>query len=57
MRPSRRVACANFPCRDVRPECYSIPGIDVKPAAVSVVMISEAVPPDPCDYFYARGKP
>ncbi|HSW48811.1 MAG TPA: uracil-DNA glycosylase family protein [Bryobacteraceae bacterium] len=34
-----------------------MPAIDVKPEAVSILMVSEAAPEDPADYYYARGKP
>jgi uracil-DNA glycosylase len=41
----------------VRQECYTIPGIDVEPDDVSIVLISEAAPADPGDYYYAEGDP
>jgi len=31
MQVSQCVGCEDFPCADVRHECYIIPGIDVKP--------------------------
>jgi uracil-DNA glycosylase len=55
MRVSECVGCQGFPCEDVRHECYVMPNIDVKPDAISVVMISEAAPADPADYYYAGG--
>ncbi len=55
MRVSQCVTCETFPCVDVRHECYLIPDIDVKPDEISIVMISEAVPVDPGDYYYAKG--
>jgi len=55
MRVSECVGCASFPCDDVRHECYIIPDIDVKPADISIVMVSEAAPENPGDYYYARG--
>lgn len=57
MRPSQKLTCDDFPCGDVRPECYAVPAIEVRPSTVSMVLISEAAPPDPSDYYYARGKP
>jgi uracil-DNA glycosylase len=57
MRVSKHLTCAKFPCGDVKHECYIVPKIDVQPEQVSIVMISEAAPPDPRDYFYARGEP
>ena len=55
MRVSKCVECKEFPCADVKHECYAIPNIDVKPDAISVVMISEAAPANPGDYYYAKG--
>ena len=55
MQVSKCVACQEFPCADVRHECYVIPGIEVTPADVSIVMISEAAPSNPDDYYYAEG--
>ncbi len=53
MRTSQAVSCENFPCTDVNHSCYIVPDIDLDPLAVSIVMISEAAPADPKDYFYA----
>jgi len=39
----------------VKHECYIIPDIDVNPEDVSIAMISEAAPPNPDDYYYAKG--
>jgi hypothetical protein len=57
MRVNERVACEKFPCLDVRHECYVIPKIELNPEDVSVVMISEAAPADPGDYYFAVGEP
>ena len=57
MRVSEYVGCEKFPCLDVKPECYIIPDADVKPDGISIVMISEAAPADPGDYYYAKGDP
>jgi uracil-DNA glycosylase len=56
MRPSEQIACTDFPCLDVRHECYLIPDVDLDPSRISIVMISEAAPPDPTDYYYAGGE-
>ena len=55
MRVSEYVGCEEFPCADVKHECYIIPDLDVKPDAISIVMISEAAPANPDDYYYAKG--
>ena len=57
MQVSKCVECKDFPCADVRHECYIIPDVDVKPEGISIVMISEAAPADPGDYYYAEGEP
>lgn len=55
MRPSDFVACEAFPCGDVRHECYAVPGIELEPAKIGVVLISEAAPADRKDGYYAGG--
>ena len=55
MRPSECVACATFPCTDVRHECYVVPDIVVEPDRISVILISEAAPATAGDYYYAAG--
>jgi hypothetical protein len=57
MRVSDRVRCVDFPCSDVDRGCYLVPEVELDPAAISMVMISEAAPPDPADYYYAAGDP
>jgi uracil-DNA glycosylase len=57
VRVSEFVQCKEFPCTDVRHECYVVPDIEVNPNAISIVMISEAAPADPGDYYYAAGDP
>lgn len=49
--------CKTFPCQDIDPAGYAIPTIELDPQAVSVVLISEAAPPDPADHYYAPGDP
>jgi uracil-DNA glycosylase len=56
MRVNEHVRCIDFPCPDVRHECYVIPDVEVRPD-VSIVLISEAAPADPDDYYYAQGDP
>ena len=56
MQVSKCVGCEEFPCPDVRHECYVIPDIDVKPEDVSIVMVSEAAPANADDYYYAGGE-
>ena len=55
MRVSECIGCKEFPCEDVKTNCYVIPSINIKPKDVSIVMISEAAPANPGDYYYAKG--
>ncbi len=57
MRVSQYVTCKEFPCGDVRHECYAMPDVDLEAHKVSIVLISEAAPPNPSDYYYAPGTP
>ena len=55
MQVSKAVGCGGFPCKDVKHEGYLVPDIELTPDRVSVVMISEATPANPADYYYAGG--
>jgi hypothetical protein len=55
MRASECVKCTRFPCVDVKHACYVTPDIDVKPDAISIVLISEAAPAVRTDYYYVGG--
>lgn len=55
MRVDKCVGCTKFPCKDVARKCYRIPEIDIKPEKISIIMISEAAPASPGDYYYAKG--
>jgi uracil-DNA glycosylase len=56
MQVSKCVGCQEFPCTDVRHECYIVPDIEIEPSAVSIVLMSEAAPQDAADYYYAGGQ-
>src|SRR5512136_1311103 len=47
------VQCSDFPCTDTSRLSYLIPAVDVDPAHVSILLISEAAPVNPADYYYA----
>lgn len=51
------VGCKTFPCSDVRHECYIVPGIEINPQNISVVLISESASADLADDYYASGEP
>jgi uracil-DNA glycosylase len=53
MKTSSRVQCVDFPCLDTRRASYLIPNIDIDPAKVSILLISEAAPENPADHYYA----
>jgi uracil-DNA glycosylase len=56
MRVNTCLGCANFPCTDVKHDCYIVPDAEVTPENVSIIMISEAAPANPADYYYAGEK-
>lgn len=47
------VKCTDFPCSDVNKQCYVVPDVKIEPDKINTLMISEAPPQDPNDYFYA----
>jgi hypothetical protein len=53
MRVCANIRCENFPCTGVNHETYVMPDVDLDPESVSIVLISEAAPPDPADHYYA----
>ena len=57
MRVGDHIRCHDFPCGDVRHAAHHVPGADVDPATIRVVLVSEAVPPDPADGYEATGDP
>lgn len=52
-----QVRCTDFPCRDVDHSRHRIPRLDVDPATIRVVLISEGATPAPEDDYYAGGDP
>ncbi len=55
MRIDTIVNCQKYPCTDVNHECFIVPGIDINPDRVSIIIISEAAPAESTDYYYAGG--
>lgn len=53
MKTDRFVHCDDFPCSDIRRSSYQVPNIDIDPGKVSIMLISEASPENPGDYYYA----
>jgi len=46
------ISCEAFPCLDVNHGLYQIPEIEIDPETIRMVMVSEATPQNPGDYFY-----
>jgi len=57
MRIAEYINCITFPCEDVNHSGYLLPDIEIDPNKVLLVVISEAVPENPSDYYYAPGEP
>jgi uracil-DNA glycosylase len=53
MRTDDSVMCKDFPCLDISRASYIIPAVDVDPASVSILLVSEAAPENPADHYYA----
>jgi len=53
MRTADSVMCKDFPCLDISRASYQIPAVDVDPAKVSILLISEASPEQLTDHYYA----
>jgi uracil-DNA glycosylase len=53
MKTDRFVQCQDFPCLDTRRESYFVPGVELDPARVSILLISEAAAENPADGCYA----
>ena len=51
------VDCKNFPCTDVNHSSYIVPGVEIDPKKVTIVLISESAPEKLADYYYADGSP
>ena len=50
---SEFVQCVDFPCQDTRRASYVVPGIEIDPEKISILLISEAAPVNPADHYYA----
>jgi uracil-DNA glycosylase len=53
MKPNGIVKCVDFPCTDTNRLGYLVPGVEIDPAGVSILLISEAAPANPEDAYYA----
>jgi hypothetical protein len=55
MKVIEHISCNEFPCLDVRHEGIVVPEVEIDPQGISMMMISEAAPAEPKDYYYAGG--
>jgi hypothetical protein len=46
------VQCIDFPCEEARQEGYLVPEIDIDPANIKLMLISETAPGKTSDYYY-----
>jgi uracil-DNA glycosylase len=53
MKPNTIVKCMDFPCTDISRLSYLVPGLEIDPASISILLISEASPVNVEDYYYA----
>jgi uracil-DNA glycosylase len=53
VKPNATVKCVDFPCTDTSHLSYLVPGMEIDPASVSILLISEAAPVNTADYYYA----
>jgi len=57
MRVKARVTCPDFPCGDVDHARHEVPGAEVDPGRVRMIVVAEAPPGEEADGLYARGTP
>lgn len=57
MKINDKLKCAGLTCADVDKNGFILPPVEIEPAKIKVLMITEAPPPDKKDYFYAAGEP
>lgn len=57
MKITEHIKCPDFPCTDTDRNGYVLPNVEIDPDKIKIMMITEAPPNDPADYFYADGNP
>ena len=53
MKAATLLTCEGFPCVDVDHGRYRVPDLDIDPDQIQIIMVSEAAPGCPEDWFYA----
>jgi uracil-DNA glycosylase len=57
MKITDKIKCIDFPCGDTDKDSHALPPVDIDPATIKILMITEAPPNDRADYYYAAGSP
>jgi uracil-DNA glycosylase len=57
MKINDKIKCASFPCQDIDKNSYAVPSVEIDPAKIKILMLTEAPPHAKAEYFYAPGKP
>jgi uracil-DNA glycosylase len=57
MRITDKIKCTTFPCTDTDKNSHVVPPAEIDPKKIRILMITEAPPNDPAEYFYADGEP
>src|SRR4030042_3924693 len=55
MKVSDHIQCIDFPCVEARQESYLIPTLELDPASIKLMLISETAPTDVKDDYYSPG--
>jgi uracil-DNA glycosylase len=57
MKIDEHIQCPDFPCTDVDKNSYVVPPAEIDVEKIKILMITEAPPNDPADYYFAAGNP
>lgn len=53
MRINAFVQCTDFPCSAARQSAYLVPGVDLDPESIRLILVSETSPADLHDHYYS----
>jgi hypothetical protein len=56
MKIDTQIRCYNFPCMDITPDLHQMPQLDLDAQSIRMLVISESVPVNPANDYYAPGK-
>jgi uracil-DNA glycosylase len=57
MRPSQKVRCETPGCVSMNWKAHAIPDVEIDPATIRIIMISECTPASLSEHFYSPGQP